>query len=392
MLCANISRLNTPNKKIEIVVSNNASTDNTATVLEIFADRHEYIVPVEQPVYLPSGEQNIFAGVEHCHGEYIWTISDDDRILEGTFERVLQLVSKRNAAFFLLNVCLQGTNGKLRAQSFIPRECFEDWSDTEVPFEEMVERLGFIGLLTSVSSAVFLRAPVSAIDWREVAGLSPIYAQSAIFYLAFKGRPSKFVAEPCIRVFDSDGVAFRKIASLSTSERRPQMYSWTIGLSRLIKRTGIDIGRVIEPGPFNTAWLGDSIIVHVCTQFEIWLETKDRAEVITDQDVIYITENICHTNTTRYLFMLNQLRDAGKLLRFLTSISSSDAVAARLTLLKLPDGGEALTEIIVEDIRQKVAAVRESIQTVDNGEASESPIEDTGEPENYQTKMDDAGL
>ena len=77
-------------KKIEIIVNNNCSTDNTEErVLNVIAGT---------PIIYHKNERNLgivgnaYAAIEFISGKYFWLISDDDFLQEGIVERVINLL------------------------------------------------------------------------------------------------------------------------------------------------------------------------------------------------------------------------------------------------------------------------------------------------------------
>lgn len=69
---------------VEIVVSNNASTDDTAEVLARYPNLHA----TNQPENV-TFDENLARAMDGCSGCYIWTMSSDDALVEGALEHVL---------------------------------------------------------------------------------------------------------------------------------------------------------------------------------------------------------------------------------------------------------------------------------------------------------------
>jgi glycosyltransferase involved in cell wall biosynthesis len=84
------SVLGQPYREMELVVSDNASTDNTAEILARFESDSRLRV-IRQPRPLPVTE-NWNAALEAASGGYLLQIGDDDYLLPGYFERVDQLL------------------------------------------------------------------------------------------------------------------------------------------------------------------------------------------------------------------------------------------------------------------------------------------------------------
>lgn len=83
-------------EQVEIVISNNGSTDNTKSQVEAFIKEHPEIsiTLVNQETNL-GFDKNVLAVVAAARGEYCWLISDDDTILPNGIETLLNLISSQ---------------------------------------------------------------------------------------------------------------------------------------------------------------------------------------------------------------------------------------------------------------------------------------------------------
>ncbi len=79
--------------RIEIIVSDNASTDDTPQVLRRFAQEHPQIHL--QSIRSPENrgpDANIYRVASLAHGEFVYLLSDDDILLPGAVSRLFQLI------------------------------------------------------------------------------------------------------------------------------------------------------------------------------------------------------------------------------------------------------------------------------------------------------------
>lgn len=88
---------------IEIIISDNASTDITKSLV------HEYQEKYANIKYFRNKENvwanlNLFKAAEHATGEYIWFMWDDDQIVDWWLQTVIDIIKKHN------NVGLLHTN------------------------------------------------------------------------------------------------------------------------------------------------------------------------------------------------------------------------------------------------------------------------------------------
>ena len=104
-------------ESVEIVVSDNASTDGTREVVEAAAT----VYPI---AYIRNdanvGSRNFLVSVEWASGEYAWVLGDDDLVLEGGLYTVTECPAHARRYRLLLRELLHGPDG--RARRFISEE------------------------------------------------------------------------------------------------------------------------------------------------------------------------------------------------------------------------------------------------------------------------------
>ncbi|NDC48946.1 MAG: glycosyltransferase family 2 protein [Micrococcales bacterium] len=78
---------------IEIVVSDNASTDETKAVIEEFQHSHTNIRYVRSEINV-GADRNLLNAVSNAHGKYCWLMGSDDIIEPGGLNSVLNIIAK----------------------------------------------------------------------------------------------------------------------------------------------------------------------------------------------------------------------------------------------------------------------------------------------------------
>lgn len=78
--------------EVEIVVSNNASTDDTAEVLARYVARCPNVRAQHQPSTV-TFDENLARAMDGCTGRFIWTMSSDDALVDGALDHVLNLLA-----------------------------------------------------------------------------------------------------------------------------------------------------------------------------------------------------------------------------------------------------------------------------------------------------------
>lgn len=86
--------------KIEIVVSDNASTDNTKNIVERYMCDYDYInyFRNEQNV---GYDNNVDLAVRNSTSEYVWIIGDDDYIEKDAITKVINILEENNDLAFI---------------------------------------------------------------------------------------------------------------------------------------------------------------------------------------------------------------------------------------------------------------------------------------------------
>ncbi|MEW6558406.1 MAG: glycosyltransferase family 2 protein [Elusimicrobiota bacterium] len=90
------------NNAIEVIISDNASTDDTKRIVGEYASQYPFIHYYcnEQNIGL---DKNTLLAMNYGKGDYIWLCSDDDVIINGTVNKVMQTIEKCNPKFIYLN-------------------------------------------------------------------------------------------------------------------------------------------------------------------------------------------------------------------------------------------------------------------------------------------------
>jgi glycosyltransferase involved in cell wall biosynthesis len=79
-------------ERVELLVSDNASTDGTREVIKTYQNRGLAIRYILNETNL-GADRNILQCFEQANGQYVWIFSDDDLLLPGALERILSALS-----------------------------------------------------------------------------------------------------------------------------------------------------------------------------------------------------------------------------------------------------------------------------------------------------------
>jgi glycosyltransferase involved in cell wall biosynthesis len=114
---------------LEVIVSNNASTDNTKFVLEGLKNKYSDIVIVEHKSLLTLSDHWSTVINKYVTGEYILLIPDDDILIDNDYiQKAVNILKKYDSV------------GLVFANYFIVNECFERISSVNAQFEEFITK------------------------------------------------------------------------------------------------------------------------------------------------------------------------------------------------------------------------------------------------------------
>ena len=90
-----ISQLGYIDEEIEIVVSDNASTDKTPEIIRDYQNKYPFVKYFRNEENL-GADRNFDLAVRRSTGEYVWLFSDDDRLRSGAIKKVLSVLKQYN--------------------------------------------------------------------------------------------------------------------------------------------------------------------------------------------------------------------------------------------------------------------------------------------------------
>jgi len=89
-------------EEVEVIVCDNASTDDTAEVVKPYLERKDFKYHCNERNVGMLG--NLRETVHHAQGKYIWVLGDDDLLMAGAIERILKaLQTHKNISLVYLN-------------------------------------------------------------------------------------------------------------------------------------------------------------------------------------------------------------------------------------------------------------------------------------------------
>lgn len=165
---------------VELVVSDNRSTDETACILERFAGEPRLRI-IRPAFHLASAEENLEFAIHYCSGEFFWAIGDDDRVEPTGVRQVLDLLEAEPADFYLMNSAIHYESRDKVKLNFIPLRS----GPRVCGIQELVARVGVTTIAASLSSVVLRTKMLRASRFSELVRLSPIYSHVAAYLDGF---------------------------------------------------------------------------------------------------------------------------------------------------------------------------------------------------------------
>ena len=89
-----IIQLEAINEKVEIVVSDNASIDDLYKIIQECQKKHPNLISYNRNCRNIGFDRNCDLVVRKSRGEFVWLLSDTDKIVEGGIKKVLEVINK----------------------------------------------------------------------------------------------------------------------------------------------------------------------------------------------------------------------------------------------------------------------------------------------------------
>jgi glycosyltransferase involved in cell wall biosynthesis len=215
-------------KDVEVVVSDNASPDDTETVARSFAERLPHFRYHRQASNL-GPIRNYVSAIEIARGRYVWPFSDDDLPVAGMVSRVRELVMTDSARFYLGNFSRFSTS---TGQVVLPRT-LNLASDLDYPsIVDLALAIGLFETLTLVSAAIFDRERFLSIDHDTYFQQDTWFAHVYMLLDAFAGQATRLLAEP-VALHNVDEARWR--TQWREAKGRNHLYLHTLGTLRGIR-------------------------------------------------------------------------------------------------------------------------------------------------------------
>lgn len=152
--------------KIELLVSNNCSTDDTERVI---MDYIEQGAPINYNCHEKNlgMDGNFVYCFQSARGKYVWILGDDDYLIEGAFKQIMNILQNGNYGLVHLKTKIENSN----------------------PFEIIADKVAFMDeisyWITFISTNIVRAKYVTHVDLKKYMGtyftLVPVYLTAAVY-------------------------------------------------------------------------------------------------------------------------------------------------------------------------------------------------------------------
>jgi len=172
---------------VEIVISDNASTDSTKDIIHDYQTKYQNIKYFRNDKNV-GADKNFDLAVRKASREYVWLMSADDIILPGAIERVLQVLKENTDVGYVYVNWFDGCNNNKPANP-ITRDRIYDSPDAYL----RDRRISSI----FISANIVKRSLWSSIDNSKYIG-SCFPQLGAVLEIILIGKRSYYISTPCV--------------------------------------------------------------------------------------------------------------------------------------------------------------------------------------------------
>ncbi len=184
-------------KPVELLISDNASTDGTQEFMEQFCACHPEVIYVRNSENV--GPDRNFLNCYNCAtGEYVYLMGDDDVLLSGAVDAILEALQRKPVILRLNTSRILSAQPLQYTEPLVPEEGLKSYDDPTAFLMDM-------GIYITFMSAFILRKDlVSAVpDKEQYIGTYFIQSHIAIRTLATAGE-YLFLTKNCVAAESSD--------------------------------------------------------------------------------------------------------------------------------------------------------------------------------------------
>lgn len=183
-------------RDVEVIVSDNGSPQDTGAIVNRFLTRIGKLRYRKSPINR-GFDYNFLNCLQMAAGEYVWVFGDDDYFLENSVTSALALIEQDNFDCIIAN---QSIGDTYTCRQALGERMFHLDRDRVDILKALCFELSFGGLLCFVSSLIFRRPRLEAIDWCRHLNYETALIHSTVTFELFHDRPALITATPLLKV------------------------------------------------------------------------------------------------------------------------------------------------------------------------------------------------
>ncbi len=206
-------------EKVEIVIADNASTDDTTKIVESYQSRYSNIVYFRNDTNL-GFDRSFVKLMAKARGKYCLSIGDDDAFFEGAIHEIVEMLKTSTTPFYGLNCW--GYDAELKNPVLPhPNLTITDniYNKSLSEYVHTIKRYtNLIGVFVGLSTQLYLREP-----WVNYKGKEEFLDTLAVYMyinlINFKDQPFTIIAKPFVKTRSSN-IRWDVFAGLETIQGR----------------------------------------------------------------------------------------------------------------------------------------------------------------------------
>ena len=177
---------------IEVLISDNCSTDNTSEIVEKYLGRFRFIRYFVNNENI-GPEKNVLGLPYKARGKYVWFMGDDDLVLEAAVEKLLAYLKNGAYGFIMLNKTVRNSD---LSEIILEKQSLIDKDIVYPGVKELCKEFGYVTNLGYLTTSVFDRAIFCSID--RTPYMNTYFPQCGIFLEGFYNKPSIYICTPLV--------------------------------------------------------------------------------------------------------------------------------------------------------------------------------------------------
>lgn len=182
--------------KIEICVSDNASTDNTKEIVERYMSKNICRITYHINEVNIGADKNFLKVIEIAKGKYCWWLGSDDQLEDNSLDRILSVLQERHSNFYLLSQNCYDKNMKKRFEcgNHILPKSTDGFLELDDLLTDSILQLGYISVLIVKRLDFIKQTPLE----QKYIGSCYIHTYK-IMYELNNGKKIYFIKKPSVK-------------------------------------------------------------------------------------------------------------------------------------------------------------------------------------------------